>query len=67
MFDAELRRGCPVGIDIPMFIRHILMHDIDAALETIYESSIFPSICGRVCPQETQCQAPCIVGLLSQP
>jgi homotetrameric NADPH-dependent glutamate synthase len=54
--------GCPVGIDIPMFIRHILMHDIDAALETIYESSIFPSICGRVCPQETQCQAPCIVG-----
>ena len=54
--------GCPVGIDIPAFIRHILMRDIDAALETIYESSIFPSICGRVCPQETQCQAPCIVG-----
>ncbi len=54
--------GCPVGIDIPTFIRHILMRDIDAALETIYESSIFPSICGRVCPQETQCQAPCLVG-----
>ncbi len=53
--------GCPVGIDIPTFIRQVLLHDIDAALETIYESSIFPSICGRVCPQETQCEAQCIV------
>ncbi len=58
--------GCPVGIDIPTFIRHILMRDLDAALETIYESSIFPSICGRVCPQETQCQAPCVVGRYRQ-
>ena len=53
--------GCPVGIDIPIFIRHILLRDLDAALETIYESSIFPSICGRVCPQETQCEAQCIL------
>jgi glutamate synthase (NADPH) small chain len=53
--------GCPVGIDIPTFIRQILLNDIDAALETIYESSIFPSICGRVCPQETQCEAQCVV------
>ncbi len=53
--------GCPVNIDIPTFIRHMLLNDIDAALETIYESSIFPSICGRVCPQETQCEAQCIL------
>jgi homotetrameric NADPH-dependent glutamate synthase len=53
--------GCPVGIDIPAFIRRILLRDVDGALETIYESSIFPSICGRVCPQETQCEAQCIV------
>ncbi len=53
--------GCPVNIDIPTFIRHLLLNDIDAALETIYESSIFPSICGRVCPQETQCEAQCIL------
>ena len=53
--------GCPVSIDIPRFIRNILVRDIDAALETIYESSIFPSICGRVCPQETQCEAQCVI------
>ena len=53
--------GCPVGIDIPVFIRNILLRDFDAALETIYESSVFPSICGRVCPQETQCEAQCII------
>ncbi|ACE99304.1 glutamate synthase (NADPH), homotetrameric [Rhodopseudomonas palustris TIE-1] len=53
--------GCPVGIDIPVFIRNILFRDFDAALETIYQSSIFPSICGRVCPQETQCEAQCII------
>lgn len=58
--------GCPVNIDIPTFIRHILMKDVDAALDTIYESSIFPSICGRVCPQEIQCQAPCVVGKYRQ-
>jgi glutamate synthase (NADPH/NADH) small chain len=54
-------QGCPVGIDIPTFIRHLLLRDPEAALETIYESSIFPSICGRVCPQETQCEAQCVI------
>ncbi|MEZ5786537.1 MAG: NADPH-dependent glutamate synthase [Xanthobacteraceae bacterium] len=53
--------GCPVGIDIPTFIRKLLVRDVDGALNTIYESSIFPSICGRVCPQETQCEAQCIL------
>jgi glutamate synthase (NADPH) small chain len=54
-------QGCPVSIDIPTFIRHLLLRDPEAALETIYESSIFPSICGRVCPQETQCEAQCVI------
>jgi len=53
--------GCPVSIDIPTFIRKLLLRDIDGALATIYESSIFPSICGRVCPQETQCEAQCVI------
>jgi glutamate synthase (NADPH) small chain len=53
--------GCPVGIDIPSFIRKLLVRDVDGALETIYESSMFPSICGRVCPQESQCEAQCIL------
>ena len=53
--------GCPVGIDIPRFIRHLLIRDLEGALSAIYESSIFPSICGRVCPQETQCESQCVL------
>ncbi len=53
--------GCPVGIDIPTFIRKLLLRDFDGALATIHESSIFPSVCGRVCPQETQCEAQCLL------
>lgn len=59
--------GCPVAIDIPRFIRHLLVRDTTAALETIYESSIFPSICGRVCPQESQCEAQCVIGRKMEP
>ncbi len=54
--------GCPVSIDIPRFIRHLLVRDIDGALAVINESNLLPSICGRVCPQESQCEAQCIVG-----
>jgi glutamate synthase (NADPH) small chain len=53
--------GCPVSIDIPRFIRHVLVRDLDGALEVIRESNAFPSVCGRVCPQETQCEAQCII------
>ena len=53
--------GCPVSIDIPRFIRHLLVRDINGAAEVIRESNAFPSICGRVCPQETQCEAQCII------
>ena len=53
--------GCPVSIDIPRFIRHLLVRDLEAAVDTIHESSIFPSVCGRVCPQESQCEAQCVL------
>ena len=54
--------GCPVSIDIPRFIRHLLVRDLDGALGAINESNLFPSVCGRVCPQESQCEAQCIIG-----
>ncbi len=54
--------GCPVGIDIPAFIQQIADGDFAAAIGIIRESSLLPAVCGRVCPQESQCQAPCTVG-----
>lgn len=54
--------GCPVKIDIPRFIRHIMLRDIQGARDVILEDNIFPSICGRVCPQESQCEKECVVG-----
>ncbi|MFO8063037.1 MAG: NADPH-dependent glutamate synthase [Spirochaetota bacterium] len=54
--------GCPVGIDIPRFIGKTEEGDFAGALAVIRESSLLPSICGRVCPQEVQCQAYCTVG-----
>ncbi len=54
--------GCPVSIDIPSFIEKVQKRDFSAALSVIHESSLLPSICGRVCPQEVQCQKYCTVG-----
>ena len=53
--------GCPVRIDIPGFIQHIADGEFQSAIDVIKESSLLPAICGRVCPQEVQCQAPCTV------
>ncbi len=53
--------GCPVRIDIPRFIRHLLVRDLENAVDAIYDSSPFPSVCGRVCPQESQCEAQCVL------
>jgi homotetrameric NADPH-dependent glutamate synthase len=53
--------GCPVQIDIPRFIRHLLVRDIDGARDVISENNLFPSICGRVCPQESQCESQCVL------
>ena len=59
--------GCPVGIDIPRFIRHILIRDLAGALGALQEANLFPSICGRVCPQETQCEIQCILAKKMDP
>ncbi|MEE8885578.1 MAG: NADPH-dependent glutamate synthase [Eubacteriales bacterium] len=55
--------GCPVNIDIPAFIQHIKEGDFKAAYDKISESSSLPAVCGRVCPQETQCEGKCIRGI----
>ncbi|MEW5819422.1 MAG: NADPH-dependent glutamate synthase [Cyanobacteriota bacterium] len=59
--------GCPVHIDIPGFINAIKEDDIEKAGRVIRESSLLPSICGRVCPQERQCEATCILGIKGTP
>ena len=52
--------GCPVGINIPKFIKNIERGDFDAAAATLKETSALPAVCGRVCPQEKQCESKCI-------
>ena len=54
--------GCPVNIDIPGFIKQITQEDFKGAVDTIKKTSLLPAICGRVCPQEKQCQEKCTVG-----
>jgi glutamate synthase (NADPH/NADH) small chain len=55
--------GCPVAIDIPAFIKQFRADDIEGAYRTITQNNLFPGICGRVCPQESQCELHCIRGL----
>ena len=57
----QCRKGCPVGIDIPEFIAKIKERDFDGAIAKIKESSSLPAICGRVCPQENQCEKHCVL------
>lgn len=54
--------GCPVGIDIPTFVRLIAEQKYVEASQAIKEANALPAICGRVCPQESQCEARCVVG-----
>ncbi|MBR1617950.1 NADPH-dependent glutamate synthase [bacterium] len=61
--NARCRTGCPVCIDIPAFIKEVKENNLEKAGEIIRESSMLPSVCGRVCPQEKQCEANCILGL----
>jgi glutamate synthase (NADPH/NADH) small chain len=55
--------GCPVEIDIPKFIREIREGRLEEAAKTIYDANFLPGICGRVCPQENQCEARCVRGI----
>ena len=59
--------ACPVGIDIPAFIAQVAEGDFAGAAETIARDSSLPAVCGRVCPQETQCEGSCILGIKFEP
>ncbi|MGE4287028.1 MAG: NADPH-dependent glutamate synthase, partial [Phycisphaerae bacterium] len=60
--NAPCVKGCPVEIDIRGFVTQIAKGEFQQALETIKKASLLPAVCGRVCPQETQCQMECTVG-----
>ena len=59
--------GCPVSIDIPAFITKIKEHDFEGAYQIISKSSALPAVCGRVCPQESQCESKCVRGIKGEP
>ncbi len=59
--------GCPVNIHIPEFIAKIKEGDFEGAYQVISKSSSLPAVCGRVCPQETQCEAKCVRGIKGEP
>lgn len=61
------RKGCPVEVDIPEFIAKIKERDFVGADEKIKESNSLPAICGRVCPQENQCEKYCVMGIKGEP
>lgn len=59
--------GCPVNIHIPEFISKVKEGDFEAAYEIISQTSSLPAVCGRVCPQETQCESKCVRGIKGEP
>jgi glutamate synthase (NADPH) small chain len=59
--------GCPVGVDIPGFIDLIAQGDMTAAIRRLWNKNALPAVCGRVCPQEVQCEGKCIVGKKGEP
>ena len=59
--------GCPVQVKIPEFIKKITEKDYEGAYQVIHETSSLPAVCGRVCPQETQCESKCIRGIKGEP
>jgi glutamate synthase (NADPH/NADH) small chain len=61
--NAQCMQGCPVSINIPAFIEQVKNGDFEKAYQIISESSALPAVCGRVCPQETQCEGKCIRGI----
>jgi glutamate synthase (NADPH) small chain len=65
--DQPCVRGCPVGIDIPGFIEKIGQKDFRAAYDVIAATNLLPAVCGRVCPQESQCEGVCTVGQTLEP
>lgn len=65
--NAQCIKGCPVAINIPGFIEQVKEGNIEKAYQMISESSALPAVCGRVCPQESQCEGKCIRGFKGDP
>ena len=65
--NAKCIEGCPVAINIPEFIKYVKANEIEKAYHVIYEASTLPAVCGRVCPQETQCEKRCVRGIKGDP
>lgn len=59
--------GCPVGVHIPEFIEHVAKAEFDEAFKTIKLTNSLPAVCGRVCPQEKQCESRCVRGIKGEP
>ena len=65
--NAQCVKGCPVAINIPGFIEQVKNGNVEEAYKVIAESSALPAVCGRVCPQESQCEGKCIRGIKGEP
>jgi glutamate synthase (NADPH/NADH) small chain len=65
--DQPCVHACPVGIDIPGFVERIGTEDFRAAYDVLAQTTLLPAICGRVCPQESQCEGACVVGRSLEP
>lgn len=65
--NAQCIKGCPVSIDIPAFINEVKNRNFEQAYQIISQSSALPAVCGRVCPQESQCEGKCIRGIKGEP
>jgi glutamate synthase (NADPH/NADH) small chain len=65
--NPQCQKGCPVAIDIPAFIKEVEDGNIEEASKIIGRSSALPAVCGRVCPQESQCEGKCIRGIKGEP
>lgn len=65
--NAKCIQGCPVSINIPAFIEQVKLGNIEEAYKIISASSALPAVCGRVCPQESQCEGQCIRGIKGEP
>jgi len=65
--DEPCVRGCPVGVDIPAFIKRVGERDLRGAYGVLTDTNLLPAVCGRVCPQESQCEQVCTVGDTLEP
>ncbi len=65
--NARCMSGCPVSINIPGFIKEVENGDFEAAAKVIAQASALPAVCGRVCPQESQCEGVCVRGIKGEP